>query len=311
MSLCAIEQCDVHDIEKLRVFRDRRAQWIAWLDDRDPHSIWKQIGTMHWDAVLFRTINDLRRAANERPTAAIGFNQPVIRLFDAGFVATQALAIRRLTDPPGRDPDKGVVSVRRLLQDIRDNLSCITREGYVCHDGIPYERAPADVPAHGGWVSEASAAPRLRHEAFYVFAKTTSPGTRSRSDVLPVDWLDQLSSRLSVCDDVRIYVDKFIAHAADRSSREDLDDRQTGITLDQLKKCHRAIYRVAAFIYGPLLQEGSYGAMPVSQYDQLENLDKSWVGPETKDFAHDCWQRHERAVEEWTSEDLWSLIGRA
>jgi hypothetical protein len=53
---------------------------------------------------------------------------------DQGYVATQVLAIRRLLDSR-----KDVFSLRRLLDNITTHQHLITREIYVCNDGLPYD----------------------------------------------------------------------------------------------------------------------------------------------------------------------------
>jgi hypothetical protein len=78
-----IEACDVLDKARLTQLREKRKGWISWLRANDPHSIWRQITSLLWDDVLFRTINDLRRYATENPSAKVGFNGPVLRLFSA------------------------------------------------------------------------------------------------------------------------------------------------------------------------------------------------------------------------------------
>ena len=45
----------------------------------------------------------------------------------------QVLAIRRLTDTT-----KNVLSLSKLLQDIRSHRQLLTRENYVAFDGLPY-----------------------------------------------------------------------------------------------------------------------------------------------------------------------------
>lgn len=52
-----------------------------------------------------------------------------------GYVATQVLAIRLLVDNRGED----VISLRKLLKDVRSNYVLFTRENYVCFDGLPYD----------------------------------------------------------------------------------------------------------------------------------------------------------------------------
>ncbi len=99
-----------------------------------------------------------------------------MRLFDTGFVAIQTTAIRRLTERSLEDPSKGVISLRRLVDDIRENRCLITREVYVGVDGLPYDSSaaktrwmesiplkvgqtqlwglcPPQVPKHGEWLT--------------------------------------------------------------------------------------------------------------------------------------------------------------
>jgi hypothetical protein len=52
-----------------------------------------------------------------------------------GHVATQVLAIRRLVD----DGNSDIISLRRLVKDMRRNFALFTRENHVCFDGLPYD----------------------------------------------------------------------------------------------------------------------------------------------------------------------------
>lgn len=314
-----ISECDVKDDAKLETFRTKRSEWISWLKSDDPHSIWPQINQLLWDDVLFQTVNDLRREATEHPTEEVAFNGSVLRLLDAGFVTTQATAIRRLTDKPSDDPKKGVLSLRRLIKDIEEHRETITREVYVSYDGLPYDpdgprQAWIEKQIKDGTIScaswlpttgpEAWGAAEIVHKNFDRLAGVT-PDVRTREDLILPKWFEYVESRLKDCDSVRKFVDKFVAHAADPVSRHGLSVEETGITLDRLCRAQKSIYQVTAFIYGPLLWEGSYGAVPNPQDDHLENLDKRWVLPERHDFAHDCWKRHLAVVEAWEQEGLW------
>src|SRR5574340_1557637 len=315
-----IEACDVLDKARLTQLREKRREWISWLRGNDPHSIWRQITSLLWDDVLFRTVNDLRRHAAENPSAKVGFNGPVLRLFDVGFITTQVTTIRRLTDRQPRDPTKGVISLRRLVEDIRARRELLTREVYVAYDGLPYDPAPVqsawiEKKARDGTLGQfdylettgpnAWATSDMVHKNFDKLTKTVTPGSRSRTDLISPDWFDWLNERLDVCNDIRKFTDKFVAHAAEPSSRTGLPPEQTGVTLDRLAACHKVIYQVAAFIYGPLLWEGSYGAVPTPQYDHLENLEKGWIKDEELEIAHRFWNQNLDAIEKWESETLW------
>lgn len=290
--------CDVQDKERLKAFRKKREEWIAWLRGDDPHSIWGRINRLLWDDILFRTLNDLRRAAAEHPRQSVGFNSDVLRLLDAGFVTTQTTAIRRLTDKPKSDPKMGVISLRRLIADIQAHRDLITREVYVSYDGLPYDPEPSKAASGSGWLE--TTGPNAWHTAEMVQSNfdclsEVIPPNRSRGDLIMTKWLECLDRRLRACDGIRKFVDKL----------EGLTQEQTAVTLDRLRACHKAIYQVAAFIFGPLLWEGSYGAVPVPQYDHLENLDKCWVASERWGYARDCWKKNLADVEAWEQESLW------
>ena len=226
-------KCDVKDRGKIEAFRVKRREWVSWLKSDEPHSIWPQINRMLWDDVLFRTVNDLRKQAIDQPTDGVGFNASVLRLLDAGFVTTQATAIRRLTDKPGGGPKRGVLSLRRLIKEIEDHRGIITREAYVAYDGLPYD---PDVPRQAwiekqirdGTLARASSLPttgpgawdasEIVHKNFDRLAGI-APEVRSRDDLILPKWFDFLETKLRDCDSIRKYVDKFIAHAADPASR--------------------------------------------------------------------------------------------
>jgi hypothetical protein len=310
-----VEECDVLDKEGLRLFRDKRSEWISWLQGDDPHSIWRQITTILWFDVLFRTVNDLWRHGLDHPSENVGFNHAVLHLFNAGFVTTQVTAIRRLTEPQPKNPTKGVISLRRLVGDIRDSQKLITREVYVACDGLPYDPAPVQLawatenPGSAGWISttgpSAWGTSQMAHANFDKLSKCSDPKSRSRTDLIAPDWFDRLDSRLNLCKGIRKFVDKFVAHAAEPSSRTDLTDAQTDVTLERLGQCHKAIYQVAAFVYGPLLWRGTYGAVPTPQYDHLENLEKGWVAKDKLNIAREFWNRNREAIEKWEFESLW------
>ena len=305
----------------MRAFREKRSQWVEWLHGEDFHSVWKQIGFLFWNHAWFCTVNELRRLAENNESSKAGFNAPIIRLFNTGFVTMQAVTIRRLNEKPKMKPKPkwAVISLRRIVDDIRKNMCLITRENYVAYDGLPYDTEPAK----NKWIEErtkqeqtdvcgwaetngpnAWSISALMHDDFDRLAKV-NPSDRRRCDLISDEWFDYLENQLQPCGSIKIYVDKFIAHAADPETRSELVEKQLRISLDSLEQCHRAIYRVAAFLYGPLLWEGSYGALPTPQYDHLKNIDKPWIAPQDIEKAHEAWERQVSKFERLEDEQLW------
>lgn len=311
-----IDQCDILDKGKGEAFRKMRMKWIEWLHGEDPHSISRQISSILWDYALFLTVNELRRIADTEPEKEVGFNGPVIRLFDAGFATTQAVAIRRLIEKPKRDPKWAVISLRRVLNEIEQNLDLMTRENHVCYDGLPYDydlvyqkwrsSLPAGVhsgslPTHGPYGFPMS---ESVHKNFDMLAQI-HPKKRSRKDRIKIEVLEHLESEIKKCENIKKHVDKFIAHAAAPETRASLSEEEKGITLERLETCHKTIYQVASFISGQLLWESNLGGLPVPQYEHLKNLDKRWTTPKNLKKAHKKWGEYEKVVSKWDSTSLW------
>jgi len=314
-----IDQCDFLDKGKGEAFRKMRMKWIEWLHGEDPHSISRQISSMLWDYALFLSVNELRRVADAEPEKEVGFNGPVIRLFDAGFATTQAVAIRRLIEKPKKDPKWAVISLRGVLSEIEKNLDLMTRENYVCYDGLPYDYGAV----HKKWLSslpvtksgvhsgslptsgpDAFPMSERVHKNFDILAQV-HPKKRSRKDLIKIEVLEYLESELIKCENVKKYVDKFIAHAAAPETRASLSEEEKNLTLERLKTCHKTIYQVASFISGQLLWESNLGGLPVPQYDHLKNLDKRWTTPKKLENAHKEWDKYEKEVSKWDSISLW------
>ena len=244
---------------------------------------------------------------------------PVLRLFDAGFAVTQAIGIRRLTDSQSKNnPLKRVISMKALVGDIRENRTLLVREVYLaCHEW-PYDPAPAkqrffDSVASSGQEfsyvgmdtrgSEAWADSESAHEHFDKLSEI-SPAARSREDLVSLKWFDLLDSKIKICEDVCVFADKFIAHAADPTSRSEKNADQIKVTLNKLGECHQALLQVAGFIGGSLLQDALGGGLPTPQFNHLENLDKAWLGKADLNKAREYWNQQADQIEKWTATSL-------
>jgi len=315
---------DAVDTVRLEQFRKKREECLSCLNGEDLHSIWKQQSSLLWDYALFLTIRELRKEAAENPATGVGFNVPVLRLFEAGFAVIQATGIRRLTEKQWRDrsghviPSKRVISLRALVDDIRENRELLTREVYLaCHD-LPFDPAPAKQRffdrittsgqgfAYEGMDTngpEAWGASEKAHELFDKLSEKT-PASRSRDDLVSPTRFDLLDSKIKSCEDVCVLTDKFIAHAADPVSRAGLKQEQTTLSLSRLAECHQAMLQVADFIGGPLLQDSMSAGLPAPQFNLLENLDKVWVNEDGLEKAREHWQRYADEIEKWRETSL-------
>jgi len=304
------EDCDVVCKEHLRQFRAEKLNWLFWLHDDKQHAIFQQVASLLWDYALFRTLNDLRVRAAQSKTEGVEFNAPILSLLDSGFVAKQAMGIRRLIDK--RD---NVVSLKRLVDDIKKKQELITREVYVAHDGLPYDYAPIEdaycaekLQENKPFYSEGleTTGPKAwnpskrAHEAFDKLSGTSS-SQRKRDDLLPAQWFDDLNSKFDVCCDLQKFANKFIAHAADFSSRSELTEAQKVVTLNKFTKCHQAIVAVASNVSRWILGDGSAWTVPQPQFDPVKNLDKGWVAKDSLEEARVFWDKHMAEISQWSA----------
>jgi hypothetical protein len=184
---------------------------------------------MVWADVVFNTLAELA-IANEQNA----LNSPLIieSLFN-GRVATQVLSIRRLMDGGA----SGIISLRRLAKDIRASFALLTRENYVCYDGLPYDykaARQANFKGHIGewgqggiWMStdgpQADGASELTHRQFDRLTGI-DPSNRSREDRLPSALMTTIEkmARHSGADDLAKWSSTYLAHAGGPERRKEI-----------------------------------------------------------------------------------------
>jgi len=84
----SIDNCDIVDKKKGEKYRDKRREWLEWLRGEDMHTISTQIHSMLLDYALFYTVDGLERISIEEPEEGVGFNGPIMRLFNVGLDCT-------------------------------------------------------------------------------------------------------------------------------------------------------------------------------------------------------------------------------
>jgi hypothetical protein len=156
-----LADCDVTDRRALESYRAKRATWLSWINADEHHAIWDVLSGMVWTDVSFRALTQF---AIDAENSAL-HNTLLTEALIGGHVATQVLAIRRLVDNRGDD----VISLRKLIKDIRSHFGLFTRENYVCFDGLPYDYEAVqlkDMPNRVGegffWVLQRGQRPMAR-----------------------------------------------------------------------------------------------------------------------------------------------------
>ena len=141
----------------------------------------------------------------------------------------------------------------------------------------------------------------MAHEAFDKIA-ASGPDPRTRSDCIDPAVFARLRDALATPEVAAILQlrHKFVAHAADATSRGKAGIERFGITLDQLEAAQRALVQAAQRIELDLLWGSSRGVVPVPQYDQFAKLDLPVVPPERIEEMGGWWHAHCDAREAWT-----------
>lgn len=285
-----IEQCEVEDKKSLTMFRQMRRKWLDWLKDDEHHAISRSISTIMWNDVAYRT---LVFVAESDPKSAL--NNPLVsELMIHGHFAVQVLAIRRLLDKR-----VDVISLRRLLDDVKCNVHLFTRENFVAFDGLPYdyEQAQRRVFAQigGGPFWGAKSGPdayNTSHRAHEMFDRLTKidPSNRDRRDQLPLAILENLFGWLKQADDLVEWSHKFLAHAADPKSRQKIELAGTSPSLEALEPILKSLVRILEALGAYLLFDGGQGMIvPIPQFDQFMRLESPVFSTGNKQRLLDEW----------------------
>jgi hypothetical protein len=312
----SVAQCDVaaDDRGGLQSYRDKRRLWLSWIDTDEHHAIWRVLSSMVWTDVSFKTLTQL--AINDENNTL--HNTLLAQALIDGHVATQVLAIRRLVDNGNCD----IISLRRLVKDIRRNFHLLTRENCVCFDGLPYDYEAVmrkEMLQHAGkgpfWGQTsgpgAHGTSRMAHEQFDRLAGIDS-AKRSREDRLPLPllatidrWLDE-----SGADELAQWSHAYLAHAGGPDARKRIADLL--VTANKTTDAIKALARVTEAISAWLLFAGgrSNSLMPVAQFNPFEKLDNPIMRAGGEDGAYKLWHRLSDEANRYLDGVEDNLIGR-
>lgn len=275
-----VDQCDVPKERRpaLRLFREKRREWLSWPHTDQHHAIWPTLHAMVWTDVAFNALKGLAEDNDEN-----ALNNPlIVEALLKGHFATQVLAIRRRME----DTPKERLSLRRLVTDLKRHRALFTRENYVCHDGLPYDyqavrdaffnelAAKKESTVFFMWGAtegpKADGASEMMHCHFDKLAGV-DPAARTRGDRLPLRLLTTIEAWLrdSGADALAKWSSTYLAHAGGPNERARLDDMAvtSGKITDTIKALARAAQAISLFVYGG----GRAGAvMPIAQFDQFQ-----------------------------------------
>jgi hypothetical protein len=301
-----IDRCDCEDREGLELYREKRYEWLSWYELRqgEPNTVQAQIFNMMYLDLVYRTLVVPRHKADEHSRIAAKSNV-LAHFLDQAYVASQILAIRRLLD--GRND---VFSLRRLLDVITKHRLLITREIYVCNDGLPFDPEGWKILPDQGveakiWGIDSPEfadyrMSRARHETFDRLSGTL-PTARKRFDRIKASVFQELRNWLtnSAAEKLITLSHKFFAHASSADSRGSI--QYSGISLADVDNVQRALVRVERAITDLLLFVGiAREVIPMPPLGLFKGLDEPYT---TGDMIQKMEERWDELV---TERNQWS-----
>ncbi len=290
-----------------------RLRWLKQMGNPQIHSVWGQLWKMIYSDLNHRTIGLITEIEPNCP-----LNNPMVRrLVTDGWIPLQVLWIRRLWSERKDD-----ISVRRIIHDMKRNISVFTRKNYLDWSGLPYKvprftdeellNNPVRPLPGSAFVSPDSPfmiTMRIStaHEQFDRLSKT-SPVDRKPSDHIPKQLFEGLENHVqsSGIGKVVNWSHQYVAHAGDPEHYSWKDQKATW---GDIASSQRVLSQVAQIISGMILN-GPFSAqlVPTAQYDRFEYLENV-VSRDTLQKAHEKRAELECDRNSWIMGDLLGVIG--
>lgn len=308
-----LEECDVPEVRRAalaeyRIFRQKCIEYMRGVADT---SVMNQVHDLAWHTVVFRTLNEARRLEPKHTV-----NGALWELTTAGYANLMSLGIRKLVD---KNPSTNSLWNLAALVERRPEL--LTREKFVCYDGLPYDyeavhqediksldmqnrRQIRWLPNTGpnAWTTS-----EMLHKEFDKLSAVDTT-KRRREDKIQPSVLTAVKVGLShpAIEKVRTLADRRVAHAERLS--ESADPIPTA-TYDDIDQALQQIVKVANFFSTSFFYDAVFGSVvPIPQFDVLEGLDQPWITTKNIPALHKYWDELSESIDNWaysTNEDFW------
>jgi hypothetical protein len=298
-----VEQCDVPEVRRaaLNEYRIFRRKCLEYMRGTADTSVTNQVHDLTWHTAVFRTLNEARRIEPHRAV-----NGALWELTTAGYASLMTLGIRKLVD---RDPR--TESVWNVIAFIERRPELLTREKFICYDGLPYDYeavrrkdlASLDLSAGGmvRWVPtrgpNAWGTSELMHKAFDRLSG--NPKKRKRTDMVQPSILVALKERLA-----HPTIEKVCALAARRIAHaERISEHSKPVpiaTYNDIDNALQQIVRVTNFLSSAFFYDMAFGAVVATpQFDVLEALDQPWITRENVTALRRYWDDLCASMDTW------------
>ncbi len=283
-------------------FKEKFQMWKDWWNGGDENSIINQIYSMMWYAAIFEILKQVHNFSLSRNSNKELPNWAFWNFVFTTHFETQTNAIMRLLDK-----SNDVISLRRLVSDIKENCLCLTRKDILDSLNLPYDYENSLTISGSGTFNQSYAFAELMHKQMDLLANIPSGSQRQPSDMIRKCVIDWIEKRLETVElkDIKKYRNKFVAHAATNKSRDGKDLKDMKITLRKISKAHEIICKTANFIAQNIFFDGRMSFLAGNIQDVLENLDKPLVSQENIPGLLAQLNEFKKQTEQWCKWD-WS-----
>jgi hypothetical protein len=309
--------CQVSNRANLASYRVLYRKWMQWYEHSsdNPNTIEGQIMSMMFHDLTYRSLTSIR-ASLSPATQVSARSSTLAYIIDSGYLTNQVLAVSKLVDSRN-----DVVSLWRLVRDIKKNRKMITREIYVAAFGDPYDPGarreeidqtdPAaqilglQAPGLSRWMYSHDA-----HKRFDVLAGV-SREQRNRENLIRPVVFDRIIEWLSLPEIKQLEQlrHNYLAHAGDALKRGERTIMQTA-RFRELDRAQEAIIRAERAITDCLLNYRiSRDVVPMPPLGQFSGLDVPYSTREGQEWMWARWNELEKERESWKEGLLEKLIG--
>jgi len=299
----------------LNDYIEKREEWIKSLSAGDPKtSIMPELVQLAFRSALIRIIATGIESSPKNEMGESMLNGLIWNTLTSQLAQAQALAIRRLVDT-GKD----VFSLYRLVNDVKAHAHLITRKNVLAADGFDSDldeikRKCAEFRAKQPNGVAFSVPDDINYnrakERNELFDKVSvvAEADRSPDDTISVKLLENLLDELSKCENVKTFVNKYLAHSSTPENRRHLDPSQLVLTYGQLRDAEKLICQIAHFLQG-LLASSTTIILPYFTGDPYLYIDQPLVNTTDIDKLKDAWSEYEKETKSWVNWDFSYLLG--
>jgi len=291
-------------------FKRKHDEWKAILRGPDENSIYQQVLNMTWTMARFRLVNEARRFTESDQYKNVKSNWLLHGLLNECFFQSQAVAIRRVTSQDKITGKWAACSLVALFTDVIAHVDLLTRENLLALRGYPMDlsdvirREREYIREHarkgGCCIPEELDAGRMDewHKAIDMLCKVDA-ASRSLNDRADRAILNNAKKSLMGLDDIHIWVNKFVAHAATAPSRSIRNADKVQVNLKKLWDAHEKICRAMSFLDLHIISGVSHHLVPMIPDGPCLYLDEPLIGASAIPHLEEKWKSFAAKSEEW------------